>query len=55
MADISYFDGDTEPQHVAGANLPWSLRFALTEASSAGNLLAQGDRDSIGCPHPGGR
>jgi len=49
VANISYFDGDAEPQHVAEANLPWSLRFALTEASSAGTLLAQGDSDSIGC------
>jgi Mycobacterium membrane protein len=49
VADISYFDGESEPQHVTGANLPWSLQFALTEASSAGTLLAQGDSDSIGC------
>jgi Mycobacterium membrane protein len=49
VANISYFDGDAEPQHVAEANLPWSLRFALTEASSAGTVLAQGDSDSIGC------
>ena len=49
VANISYFDGDAEPQHVTGANLPWSLRFPLTEASSAGTVLAQGDSDSIGC------
>jgi hypothetical protein len=49
VANISYFDGDAEPQHVTGANLPWSLQFALTEASSAGTVLAQGDSDRIGC------
>jgi hypothetical protein len=49
VAQISYFDGDAEPQHVTGAKLPWSLQFALTEASSAGTVLAQGDSDSIGC------
>jgi nitrate reductase NapE component len=49
VADISYFDVNAEPQHVTGANLPWSLRFPLTEASSAGTVLAQGDSDSIGC------
>ena len=49
VADISYFDVNAEPQHVTGANLPWSLQFALTEASSVGNILAQGDSDSIGC------
>jgi len=49
VANISYFDANGEPQHVTGANLPWSLQFALTEAASAGNVLAQGDSDSIGC------
>ena len=49
VADISYFDVNAEPQHVTGANLPWSLQFALTEASSVGSVLAQGDSDSIGC------
>ena len=49
VADISYFDVNAEPQHVTEANLPWSLQFALTEASSVGNILAQGDSDSIGC------
>jgi nitrate reductase NapE component len=49
VANISYFDVNSEPQHVTGANLPWSLRFALTEASSAGSVMAQGDSDSIGC------
>jgi hypothetical protein len=49
VADISYFDVNAEPQHVTGANLPWSVQFALTEASSAGNVMAQGDSDSIGC------
>ena len=49
VADISYFDVNAEPQHITGVNLPWSLQFVLTEASSVGNILAQGDRDSIGC------
>jgi hypothetical protein len=49
VANISYFDGDSEPKHVTGANLPWSFQFALTEASGAATLLAQGDSDSIGC------
>ena len=49
VADISYFDVNAEPQHITGANLPWSLHFALTEASSVGSVLAQGDSDSIGC------
>jgi len=49
VADISYFDVNAEPQHITGASLPWSLQFALTEASSVGSVLAQGDSDSIGC------
>ena len=49
VADISYFDVNAEPQHVTGANLPWSLQFALSEASGVGNIMAQGDSDSIGC------
>ncbi len=49
VADISYFDVNAEPQHISGASLPWSVQFALTEASSVGSVLAQGDSDSIGC------
>ena len=49
MANISYFDVNAEPQHVTGASLPWSLQFAITEASAVGSVVAQGDSDSIGC------
>ena len=49
VADISYFDVNGEPQFVEGASLPWSLKFAITQAASVGNIVAQGDSDSIGC------
>ena len=49
MADISYFDVNGDPQHVDGASLPWSLEFATTSAAIVGNIVAQGDSDSIGC------
>ena len=49
VASISYFDVNAEPQHVQGASLPWSMRFAITQASAMGSLVAQGDSDSIGC------
>jgi hypothetical protein len=49
VATISYFDVDGDPQVVKGASLPWSLKFAITEAAVAGNVVAQGDSDSIGC------
>jgi hypothetical protein len=49
VARISYFDSDAEPRFVEGASLPWSLKFAMTEATAGANIVAQGDTDSIGC------
>ena len=49
VANISYFDVNTEPQHIEGASLPWSLDFAMTETSAVGSVVAQGDSDNIGC------
>jgi nitrate reductase NapE component len=49
VASISYFDVNGDPQHVDGARLPWSLKFAITQAAAIGNIVAQGDSDSIGC------
>ena len=49
VAGISYFDVDGDPQRVKGASLRWSLKFAITQAAVAGNVVAQGDSDSIGC------
>lgn len=49
VAAISYFDVNADPKHVDDATLPWSVEFALTEASSVGSVTAQGDSDTIGC------
>jgi hypothetical protein len=49
VAKISYFDVDGDPRVVKGARLPWSLKFAITQAAVVGNVMAQGDSDSIGC------
>jgi Mycobacterium membrane protein len=49
VADIGYFDIDGDPQNVKGANLPWSVDFALTKPAVVGSIVAQGDSDSIGC------
>ena len=49
VADISYFDVNGEPQHLKGAPLPWSLDFAISSATALGNVMAQGDSDTIGC------
>jgi Mycobacterium membrane protein len=48
VAKIGYFDVNGDPRRVDEAHLPWSLTFAITEAS-VGNIVAQGDSDSIGC------
>lgn len=49
VAEISYFDVNGEPKHLKGVRLPWSLEFAIGSATAIGNLVAQGDSDSIGC------
>ena len=49
VANISYFDANSEPTFIKGASLPWTLKFDLTGAAGAGSILAQGDSDSIGC------
>jgi hypothetical protein len=49
VANISYFNADSEPTYVKGASLPWALDFELTATSAVGSLLAQGNSDSIGC------
>ncbi|WP_144209469.1 MmpS family protein [Mycobacterium tilburgii] len=49
VADISYFDVNADPQHVNGATLPWSMDLSTTLPSIVGNVVAQGDSDTIGC------
>jgi hypothetical protein len=49
VADISYFDVNSDPQRVDNARLPWSLHISTTKAAMVGNLVAQGDSNSIGC------
>jgi hypothetical protein len=49
VASISYFDANSVPTFIENAPLPWSLDFPLTDASAMGNVMAQGDSDSIGC------
>lgn len=49
VADISYFDVNADPQLVEQASLPWSLDIATNLATVVGNIVAQGDSDSIGC------
>ncbi len=49
VADISYFDVNSEPQRVDGAELPWRLEIVTTLPAVMGNIVAQGDSNSIGC------
>ncbi|QUR66208.1 MmpS family protein [Mycobacterium spongiae] len=49
VADISYFDVNSEPQRVDGAVLPWSLDITTNAAAVMGNIVAQGNSNSIGC------
>ena len=48
-ADISYFDINGDPKRVDQAPLPWSVHISTDKATVMGNLVAQGDSDSIGC------
>ncbi len=49
VADISYFDVNADPRTVDGANLPWSAKLTSNQAALLGNIVAQGNSDSIGC------
>ena len=49
VADISYFDVNSDPQRVDGARLPWSLVTTASVPAVVGNVVAQGDGNSIGC------
>jgi Mycobacterium membrane protein len=49
VADISYFDVNSQPQRVNEAALPWSLKITVNSQSVVGSIVAQGDSASIGC------
>jgi MmpS family membrane protein len=49
VADVSYFDVNSEPQQVDGARLPWSLTITTTLPAIVASVVAQGDSDNIGC------
>ncbi|BBZ36306.1 MmpS family protein [Mycolicibacterium confluentis] len=49
VANISYFDEETEPRYITDVPLPWTLQFDIGDATAMGSLMAQGDSNSIGC------
>lgn len=48
-ANISYFDAEADPQWVPDAPLPWRLEIVSTAPALMGNIVAQGDGDTLGC------
>ena len=49
VANISYFDAESDPQYIKGVALPWTMKFPMGTATATANIIAQGDSDSIGC------
>ena len=49
FADISYPDEKGTPHQINGVPLPWSVEIVSNSPAMAGNILAQGDGDFIGC------
>jgi hypothetical protein len=49
VATINYLDVNAQPQQVRNAPLPWSFTITSTEPAVVGNVVAQGDGDTIGC------
>lgn len=49
VANISYFDEQTEPIYITDVPLPWTLEFDIGDATAIGSLMAQGNSSSIGC------
>jgi hypothetical protein len=46
---INYSDVNAQPQRVDDATLPWKYEATTTQPAVIGNLVAQGNGDSIGC------
>lgn len=49
VANINYFDVNSEPQQVDGAHLPWSFKIETASPAVVSSVVAQGDSNSIGC------
>ncbi|WP_370479425.1 MmpS family transport accessory protein [Mycobacterium sp. pUA109] len=49
VATIHYLDVNAAPQQVNDAPLPWRYEATTTEPAVIGNLVAQGDGNTLGC------
>lgn len=48
-ATINYLDVNAQPQQVKDAPLPWAFTITTTEPAVIGNVVAQGNGDTLGC------
>lgn len=49
VATVNYLNLDAEPQIARDVTLPWTLTLTTTAPAAMGNIVAQGDSDTIGC------
>lgn len=49
VATINYLDVNAQPQQVVDAPLPWSFTITTTQPVVLGNVVAQGNGNTIGC------
>ncbi len=49
VATINYLDVNAQSQQVKNAPLPWSFTITSTEPAVVGNVVAQGNGDTLGC------
>lgn len=49
IATVNYLNLDAEPQIARDVTLPWTLELSTTAPAAAGNIVAQGNADTIGC------
>ena len=49
MADVNYFNEDAQPTRVDAVQLPWSFKVVSILPSLSGNIVAQGNGDTVGC------
>jgi flagellar basal body-associated protein FliL len=49
IADINYLDIKAQPQRASNAPLPWRLSVMTTLPAVSVNVVAQGNRNRIGC------
>jgi hypothetical protein len=49
VADINYLDAEGDPNQIVAATLPWSIEVETNSPAMVGNVVAQGNSESLGC------